>query len=322
MITLYELHWSHFCEKIRWALDFKNISWKKINISAFSKKEMHKHPKNQERYLVPFIYDENTQIAMGESSQILRYLEDAYPEPSFFPADLSKKELVYQWLIDLDSKLGIVGRRLGYSQLILENPSILSHLFLPKVWGGFFTLPGIRKIAGIALSMLLIKRFRFELNESLNLYEELEQYLLVIADKLKDKKYLIGDTFTAVDLTLAVYLRPLVIIPFFREHPGLINLFHWQERLLRAHNRESKLLYETLLEKHQIKNPPIRRKLRNNVKKSKFFAKVDQQSRESVVAFNDQEPIWTWRMLLVPYYYFIKMRRNKLRQKLSSDGVR
>jgi glutathione S-transferase len=322
MITLYELHWSHYCEKIRWALDFKKLPWKKINISAFSKKEMQKHPKGHERYLVPFIYDESTNMALGESSAIMRYLEETYPEQPLFPSDASKKELIYQWLIDLDSRLGIAGRRLGYSQLILENPSILSALFLPKVWSGFFTLPGIRRVAGICLSMLLIKRFRFDLNESLNLYEEVEQYLLPIAKKLNSQTYLVGDTFTAVDLTLAVYLRPFTIIPFFKEHSGLANLFHWQEQLLKEHNRETEMLYATLIEKHRANNLPVRRKIRRITNRSEFFSDLSQEYKKKDTAFNDHEPIWTWRMLLVPYYYFIKIRQNKMLQRLASVDVR
>lgn len=322
MITLYELHWSHYCEKIRWALDFKKIPWTKVNISAFSKKEMQEYPRTQERYLVPFIYDHSTKVALGDSSPIMRYLEDTYPQSPFFPAEASQKELVYQWLIELDSKLGIVGRRLGYSQLILENPGILAQLFVPNVLGGLLAWPGIRRISGACLSMLLIKRFRFELNESLNLYEELEQFLLPIAEKLKSQEYLVDNTFTAADLTLAVYLRPLLIIPFFKENPDLISLFQWQEKLLREHNRELKLRYETLIEKRRITHYPIRRKIKKQIDHLGFLEKVGYECKKSVAAFNDQEPIWTWRMLLVPYYYFFKIRRNKSRQELASENMR
>jgi glutathione S-transferase len=323
VITLYELHWSHYCEKIRWALDYKKLPWKKVGINAFTKKEMKKFPCTQERYLVPLIYDENTKTAIGDSSPILKYLEEVYPESSpLFFKNSADNSCINEWLLELDSKLGVIGRRLGYTQLILENPTILSKLFLPDVWGGVFTLPFIRRISSAFLAMILIKRFRFELSESLGLYEELEVHLLTIAEKLKNKKFLVNNTFSAADLTLAVYLRPLNIVPFFNEHPALTDLFKWQKDLLREHNRETRLLYEVLLEEHRKTHPPMRRKIRDSIKASGFLKSIEQQISENNTSFNDHEPIWTWRMLRVPYYYFFKIKKNKVRQKYSSNLVR
>jgi hypothetical protein len=36
MIELYKLHWSHYVEKVRWALDFKKLEWRGIDIVAFT----------------------------------------------------------------------------------------------------------------------------------------------------------------------------------------------------------------------------------------------------------------------------------------------
>lgn len=40
MIELYKLQWSHYVEKARWALDFKQLPWCGIEVVAFTKKEM------------------------------------------------------------------------------------------------------------------------------------------------------------------------------------------------------------------------------------------------------------------------------------------
>lgn len=319
MITLYELHWSHYCEKIRWALDYKKIPWGKINICAFSKKQMKEFAQDG-RYLVPFIVDDVKSIALGDSSPILRYLDENYFDSPIFPQEEAEKEWMYQALIELDTKLGIAGRRLGYSQIILENPGILAQLFVPAALGGVLAWPYIRRISGAFLGMLLIKRFRFELNESLNLYEELEQFLLSISQKLMGQKYLVNNAFSALDLTLAVYLRPLRIIPFFKEHPKLAKLFEWQEQLFLDHDRESELLYENLIKEHRRKHLPYRRRVRST--HSNFLEKIYQESKIKKTAYNDQENVWTWRILLVPYYYFFKMRENKVRQRFSSRMVR
>ena len=40
MITLYQLHWSHYVEKVRWALDYKGLAWRAVEVEPFSKREM------------------------------------------------------------------------------------------------------------------------------------------------------------------------------------------------------------------------------------------------------------------------------------------
>ena len=44
MITLYQLHWSHYVEKVRWALDYKGLDWSAIDVDAFTKRQMHRLP--------------------------------------------------------------------------------------------------------------------------------------------------------------------------------------------------------------------------------------------------------------------------------------
>ena len=34
MIELYKLHWSHYVEKVRWALDFKQLPWRGIEVAC------------------------------------------------------------------------------------------------------------------------------------------------------------------------------------------------------------------------------------------------------------------------------------------------
>lgn len=92
----------------------------------------------------------------------------------------------------------------------------------------------------------------------MNLYEALEIYLLEISEKLKSNQFLVNNTFSAADITLGVCLRPLRIVPFFRDHPKLSKLFEWQENLLREHKRDAKLLYEVLIEENRNNYFPLR----------------------------------------------------------------
>src|SRR5882757_7708500 len=80
MFTLYQLHWSHYVEKVRWALDYKGVEWSAVEVDPFTKHQMH-HLKCQtaldsgrRAYTVPTIYDDATGSVVGASSKIVEYL--------------------------------------------------------------------------------------------------------------------------------------------------------------------------------------------------------------------------------------------------------
>jgi glutathione S-transferase len=244
MIELYKLHWSHYVEKVRWALDFKQLDWHGIDIVAFTKKEMQRFDCAQ---TVPLLHDTATGVAISDSSPIIRYLDETYPEHALLPVDLVEREAVWQWMLQLDSTLGLHARRLGYTQLIMECPNVLSQLFMPKVCGGLFTWPVLRALAAPILGALLTLRFRFHRNRQDRVYEALEAQLLPLARQLEHEGFLVDGNFTAADLTLASLLRPLRIVPHFTHHPQLRSLFAWQERLFREHDRDVAFPYETLI---------------------------------------------------------------------------
>lgn len=54
MITLYQLHWSHYVEKVRWALDYKGVGWSAVEVDPFTKHQMH-HLKCQTTLLRPAV---------------------------------------------------------------------------------------------------------------------------------------------------------------------------------------------------------------------------------------------------------------------------
>lgn len=248
MIELYQLRWSHYVEKVRWALDFKGLSWRAIDVVAYRKDEMRRFPCAQ---TVPLINDVATGTAISDSSPIMRYLDETYPEHPLFPDDPVERERAWQWMLRLDSTLGLFARRLGYTQLIMECPQILPQLFMPHAWRGLFSRRGWRAIAAPVLGMMLTKRFRFDRNRQDRIYEQLEALLLLLADRLTHKAFLVGERLGAVDITLASLLRPLRIVPHFSHHPKLQGIFAWQKRLFREHGRDSSLLYETLIDEHR-----------------------------------------------------------------------
>jgi glutathione S-transferase len=253
MITLYQLHWSHYVEKVRWALDFKGLQWKAVDIDPFSKREMQHLGRRRtmesgvKLHTVPTLQDESTGAVVSESAEIMQYLERTYPAPALYPEDAAARAEVCRWVLWLDSTLALAARRLAYTQLAVEYPGMIAELFVPKIVG-----PGAAgglkgKIAGALIAGILSRRFRFGCNRADGVFEQLEQCLLLAAARLSQRPYLVGDRFTAADLTLAALMRPVLLVPYFMEHPGLQRLFEWRNVQLREHGRELQMGYEKVL---------------------------------------------------------------------------
>lgn len=251
MITLYQFHWSHFVEKVRWALDFKQVEWSAVDVDPFTKKQLRQLPSatapvSANRLYVPMIYDDASGTVVAESSAILRYLEATYPAPALYPAEASQRLEVERWLLWLDSTVGLATRRLAYTQIVLERPSYLVDLFIPQLADGHGSSLA-RRAASMTIAGVLTKRFRFQHNRADRVFEQLEHCLLLAERRLRSRRFLVGDSFTAADLTLASLMRPVTVVPFFRDHPHLQSLFAWRCRLLEEHQRDLEVGYERAL---------------------------------------------------------------------------
>lgn len=309
VITLYQLHWSHFVEKVRWALDFKGVEWRAIDVDPFTKREM-RHLKSrttlesgQRIHTVPTISDDATGVVTTGSADILDYLERTFPTPALFPADALERTEVQRWVLWFDSTLGLAARRLAYTHIALEHPGLLAELFLPRVFPEGAGQSAKGKVVGIVIAGVLARRFRFAHNRTDRIYEELARCLRSAAHKLKGRRYLVGDSFSAADLTLAGLMRPVAAIPYFRELPELRELFEWRATLLRAHGRHAQSGYERAIhEMRQRRGYALGRPAWIPA-----LAAVDEPVAapppEIASARNDQQPMGRWPVLMAPFTF-------------------
>jgi len=234
MITLYELHWSHYCEKIRLALNYMGLPWQAVGIDAFRKEPLRVQPlpDGLPTHTVPAIHDAANDRFVMDSTPILHYLAVQYPAaPALFPADPLERAEVQRRLLEFDSGLAIAMRRLGYTQVILECPGLLTELFLGRYANGLFAWRGMRRIAGHVIGLMLCKRFDFHRSRELGLYESTIAYLQELAGQMHGLAYVVGQQLSAADLTLAAMLRGFLIVPCIAERPDLQHLFAWARAL-------------------------------------------------------------------------------------------
>jgi glutathione S-transferase len=309
MIKLYQLHWSHYVEKVRWALDYKGVDWSAVDVDPFTKHQMqHLQCKTTldsgcRLYTVPAIHDEATGSVVGDSSEILAYLERIYPTPALYPAEAMEREEVARWMQWLDSTLGLAARRLGYTQIALEYPGLLAELFVPRIVAAGGGRNFKERLAGAIIAGVLARRFRFLHNRADRVFEQLEQCLLIAAQRLSSRDYLVGDRFSAADLTLAALLRPAMVVPFFRDHPRLQRLFEWRAKQLQDHHRKTQSGYEAVL--HDA------RRRRGWALGAVSWLPTSNRNDQSPVtgipsvpiARNDQQPVGRWPVITGPLWY-------------------
>lgn len=202
MITLYQFPISHYCEKVRWTLDYKGLDWTYKNFLPGP--HISQAIKISGRSTVP-ILQHNKKI-VRDSSKIISYLDETFPDKSLTPTEENLKNEALEWERYLDKEVGVHLRRYVYS-FLLDHPSIVIPFFTHKgPWYG----PMLMRIIFPMLRKKMISYLDIN-KQTANLSKEhLLQAIDKIANHLNGRKFLVGDQFTRADVTAAALLAPLI----------------------------------------------------------------------------------------------------------------
>jgi len=200
-VTLHQFAFSHFNEKARWALAYKQV------------------PNTRQTYLpgphMPALRKLSGQtatpvLALGEaiiigSAAIIERLEQDYPQPPLYPADPDQRRAALTLQTQFDEGLGPAVRTLVFSVLVNEGG------YLCRMFAGGKNLPtrlGYR--VTFPLARPLIAKGNGVTPENLPRCRDLTAAALdEIAGQTSGTGYLIGDAFSVADLTAAALLAPL-----------------------------------------------------------------------------------------------------------------
>ncbi|CAF3685150.1 unnamed protein product [Rotaria sp. Silwood1] len=240
-LRFYQIPWSHYCDKVRWALDLKEIPYELINYNLFGKTTgLERAPKTMPK-LMPMLEDPNNKDDnqfQYDSTPILVYLDTQYPRSSvsLFPSSSEQREQMIDTCLRLDSSLGLYVRRIAYVQILKESPHILSLVLREKY--SWANNPD-------DIHSHLIKQVR----------EKTEEILLEIGNHLRTNDYLVGNQFSASDLTFCSLVKLLIRVPCFYDDRRFQIIFDYHERIRR--NYDPKYLnidndLEKNIDKHRI----------------------------------------------------------------------
>ncbi|MBD2210562.1 glutathione S-transferase family protein [Calothrix sp. FACHB-156] len=239
MLELYQWELSQYSEKVRLILDYKELNYRKIEVTpGIGQVELFRLTGQRQ---VPVLKDGSRYIV--DSTEIAKYLDLEYPERPLIPKDPKKRGaclLIEEWA---DESIGIKGQKALFaaisqdqnfrkSFLPTSTPDILKNL-IEGVPRDFLTVLGF----GVGYSPDVIKSAIADLNQ------DLEALTLLLADS----PYLLGDEPSLADLAVAglsILLKfpegPYLDIPAdlrgkglpgLADNPDYAPFFEWRDRI-------------------------------------------------------------------------------------------
>ncbi|MBW4568940.1 MAG: glutathione S-transferase [Tolypothrix carrinoi HA7290-LM1] len=200
---------SHYCEKARWALT-------KLKV-----------PYVEEAHMPPFyrlatnrVGGKSTPVLVTESgvftdsTDILQYLDKIVPDNAkLYPIDFELRRQVEELEDLFDEQLGPATRRWGYFYTINDSK------FIKKRWtqGVPFFEEALFPVVYPLMRPLVRKAFNINSESATQAYEQINSVFEKVNELLADgRSYLVGDNFSAADITFAALAAPVISPP---EHP-------------------------------------------------------------------------------------------------------
>lgn len=246
--TLWHIAISHYSEKVRWALDYKEVPHSRravaipgLHIAA--SKWLTRGASNT----FPVLEIDGRRI--GDSTEIIAVLEGTFPEPALYPAAPTQRRRALELEDFFDEELGPHTRLLAFYELG-KDPERFEAVVAR-------TVPA--PVARMGSSAVMYARTYTSLRFGADSDEaaELARAKIVAAlDRLEAElgsgEYLVGDSFSVADLTAASLFFPLVLpdegpVPTDEPPPAGIESFRaplkerrgyqWVEEMFHRHRR-------------------------------------------------------------------------------------
>ena len=199
MISLYQFQFSHFCEKARWALDYKGLAHVRKNLLPGLHRRVAR--KLAPSSGLPILVDNG--FVVQDSTSIISFLDEKYPDRPLTPRDAQEAKEALAWEEYLDDEIGVPLRLWFYYHALPDRDCALRFLLDGAPW------------YGPPLFAVIYPRVRAAMAELMNIHTESarqsEERLATALDKLddavKERRFLVGDRFSRADLTACALLR-------------------------------------------------------------------------------------------------------------------
>ena len=206
-MKLLEFPHSHYCEKARWALDFKRIPFERVALlPGFHLRTVRRHAAKTS---VPVLLADNESVQ--GSSEIIDYLDEQFPDHLLTPQDSAAKSACMHFELELSEKFGEPIRTILYDRL-LAYPDYIRFCFThpmspPKQLLFRLYYPMLRRL----MHQVYVESEQRVTGAKQTLFSALDE----LAAKIDGAGYLFEERFTRADLSVCAMLALLVLPPQF-----------------------------------------------------------------------------------------------------------
>jgi len=204
-MKLYQFALSHYCEKVRWALDYKGLSYERIHLVPGP--HLLTIKKMAPQTSVPVLMDQGKIIQ--DSTKILDYLDAQYPQKSLRPSDACLNKEAIELEEYFDQEIGVQLRRFFYFYLLQDRALVVSLLLHKAPTSGKYLYAVLFPL----VRTMMKKNMRIDAPHAEKSRRLLEKALEGLSKSVVGKKFLLGDCLSRADITAASLLAPLCTPP-------------------------------------------------------------------------------------------------------------
>ena len=247
--TLWQIDISHYCEKTRWALEYKGVDHGRRSVLPGTHIPMALALTRGAQPTMPILRIDGENVV--DSTAIIAALEARYPDPPLYPSDPEDRVRALELEDWFDESLGPHARLLPFYELIQE-PELFAEVAAESVPG---PLSKAKPVVGAYARAYTSIRWGASNDDAA---EQAREAIVAALDKLEKEleqgegEFLVGDSFTVADLTAASLFYPLVVpaegplrtdlprpsaLERFRESLEDRRGYKWVEDTFRKHRR-------------------------------------------------------------------------------------
>lgn len=211
--TLWQIEPSHYSEKVRWALAYKDVAHQRRAPTPGVHRPIALALTRGRHDRLPVLRLDGGEV-VGDSTAIIAALEREHPDPPLYPADPADRERALALETFFDEECGPHMRRFSWQQLIGDTAAVRDML-MPRA-------PAVQqqalRVVFPAFRPLLRRDYGISAEGAERSLAALRAAVDRLESELGDGDYLVGGAFSVADLTAASLLTPLICPPE-REYP-------------------------------------------------------------------------------------------------------